>query len=525
MFSGTFLPNLLALFPVLPLCGAGISLVLGRIHFHPRLHTQSIIALGTGIVNLVLAGILLFHCVTADSLALHVGARNGPFGIVLVADAFAAIMLVLTALIYLVSIPYAIALLDDRDRMGFYPLSLFLLMGMNGTFLAGDLFNLYVFFEILVISSFVLLTLGGQRAQIRGGMRFVVLNLLASMIFLGGIAITYGVLGTLNMAHMATLLPQAAVPAWVVPVLAGLLFVAFGSKAALFPLHFWLPCSYHTTHPVVNALFGGLLTKVGLYTLFRIYPLLFPQLLSQWHILFVGVAGASIIVGTLGAMAGRTIRRVLSFKIISHIGFIFIGLALAGTGTVPAEVCLAAAIVYLVHHMIVKTALLMAGGVVESEFQSGRIHVTARGNRGLLAHRPWLGIWFFLTAISLIGIPPFSGFVGKLGLLQLMVADRQWSLMAIAIGSSILTMIVVMRLWQSFFWGRTDTLPPSPTAGPAAGWLAISPIATLVACSLIMGIFGQQVWTISTRAATQLTDQAYYIQQARLADSLADEDH
>ena len=521
------LPNLLLAFTALPLSGAGIALVTGRVHLLPRFHSQSLISLLVGLLNLLLAVFLLVYCARSEPLVLHVGGRTGPFGIMLVADVFSALMLALTAVIHLASVPYAIDLLDERDRMGFYPLSLFLLMGVNGTFLAGDLFNLYVFFEILVISSFVLVTLGGQADQIKGGLRFVVLNLLASMVFLGAIAITYGVLGTLNLAHIAMLLPQTIIPQWVMPVLAGLLFVAFGSKAALFPFHFWLPCSYHTTHPVINALFGGLLTKVGMYALFRMYPLLFPALLTQWQVLFVVLAAGSMIVGTLGALAGQTIRRALSFKIISHIGFIFVGLAVAGSPGVTLEWALAAAIVYLVHHMIVKTALLMAGGAVEHVLQAGRLPLQFTHHRGLLAHYRGLGVWFFLAAISLVGFPPFSGFVGKLGMMQLMVATGQWALLAVTVATSIVTLIVIFRLWQGFFWGRARSPRPSADSEPKAraSLLSLSPIAGLVVCSLLVGIFGQQVWSISSQAATQLADRGSYIQNAGLADHLDVEAH
>ncbi len=525
--SYSLLPNLLAAFTLVPLTGAGLALVVGRVPWLPRLHSQSALALLVGLLNLLLAIVLLVYTVQTGPLVLHVGGRTAPFGIMLVADVFAALMIALTAIIYMASVPYAIELLDDRDRMGFYPLSLFLLMGINGAFLAGDLFNLYVFFEILVITSFVLVTLGGQEDQVKGGMRFVVLNLLASMIFLGGIAVTYGVLGTLNIAHMALLLPQTSVPSWVTPVLAGLLFVAFSSKAALFPFHFWLPCSYHTTHPAINALFGGLLTKVGVYALFRMYPLLFPDLLTQWHILFVVLAAGSMLIGTLGALASQTIRRALSFKIINHVGFIFVGLALAGAPSVTVDWALAAAIVYLVHHMLVKTALLMAGGAVEHVLQAGRIPAQFPQHQGLLAHHTWLGICFFLAAASLVGIPPFSGFVGKLGLLQLMVASGQWVLLGVVIVTSIVTLLVIFRLWQGFFWGRADESRAVSPAGPnlRTGWRVLSPITGLVLCSLLVGIWGQRVWDISAEAATQLTDRGSYIRNAGLVLHLDSETH
>lgn len=506
-------PNLLVLFTLLPLFGAGLSLVIGCKHIGHRLHSQSLIALAVGIGNAFGAGYVLYFCYQVQPLVLHLGTRTGPFGITLIADTFAALMLTVTAVVYVASIPYAIDLLDGRDHMGYFPLSLFLLMGVNGTFLAGDIFNLFVFFEILVTSSFVLLTLGGQGNQIRGGMRFFVLNLLASFIFLGGIALVYGVFGTLNFAHLASLVDSALVPSWVLPVMGGLFFVAFGNKAALFPLHFWLPSSYHTTHPAVNALFAGLLTKVGIYALMRVFPLLLPELIYEWHLFFLVIAGITITVGTVGAFSHRTIRRMLNFKIIGHVGFIFLGLGMAGSSNIPMAAGLAAAIVYLVHHMLVKTALLMAGGIVEQECRTGRVFLNESWHGGLLTHRPWLGIWFFLSAISLLGMPPFSGFVGKVGIVQLLVADQQWILLTIVTVSGILTLMLVIRIWQSFFWGKTtqkDDIGSGTNRLPAK-LLAQSPVAGLVICSLLLGVFGQQIYSLSAQAAEELQDRSTYI--------------
>ena len=521
------IPNVLALFSMLPLFAAGLSLVIGHKPLGNRLHSQSLIALVAGLLNTGMAGFTLFYCTQVHPLVLHVGTRTGPLGITLVADTFAALMLMVTSLIFLASIPYAIDLLDGRDRMGYFPLALFLLMGVNGTFLAGDVFNLFVFFEILVISSFVLLTLGGQGDQIRGGMRFVVLNLLASLVFLGGIAVVYGVFGTLNFAHLAALVSLSAVPPWVLPVLGGLFFVSFGNKAALFPLHFWLPSSYHTTHPAVNALFGGLLTKVGIYSLLRVFPLILPSLIFDWHVFFLVIAGTTIAVGTLGAFSHRTIRRILSFKIIGHVGFIFLGLGMAGSGTIPVEICLAAAIVYLLHHMIVKTALLMAGGIVEHESKTGRVYLNPNPHQGLLIRRPWLGLWFFLAAISLLGVPPFSGFVGKVGIVQLLVQDQQWLLLVVVTVSSILTLMLVGRIWQSFFWGEPvqEKMIAREESRPATSLLSLSPVAGLVLCSLLMGIFGQQVWSFSAQAAKELHNRQGYVEMVGLATGPEGEQH
>lgn len=511
------LPNLLILFTCLPLLGAALCMAIGRRPIRQRLHSQNLIAAITSVVNTGMAAYVLYLTSQSGSMVLHVGNRIGPLGITLVADVFASLLLLVTGLIFLAVVPYAIDLMDGRDRLGFHPLLLFLLMGVNGAFLAGDLFNLFVFFEVLVISSFVLLTLGGQTSQIRGGLRFVVLNLLASFVFLAAIAVAYGVFGTLNLAHLASLAGQAGVPDWALPIIGGLLFVAFGNKAALFPLHFWLPSSYYTTHPAVNAVFGGLLTKVGIYALLRVFTLLLPSLLEEWHVLFLTVAGMTITVGTVGAFSQRTMRRILSFKIIGHVGFIFLGLGMVGAGALPAAVCLAATIAYLLHHMLVKTALLLAAGLVEIEFQTGRVYLRDLKRGGLLARRPWLAVWFMLAALSLLGIPPFSGFIGKVGILQLLVEDRQWALLAVVTVTSVLSLMMIMRIWQSFFWGPPDAEGVDTEDKPVSGFSAHFPVAGLVACSLFLGVFGQQLWNVSLKAAEQLQDRDTYIQRVALS--------
>ena len=260
---------------------------------------------------------------------MQMGNWPAPFGIVLVADGLTAIMLTLSAILTATTVFYAMGTLDQRSRMNYFPLLMFLLMGVNGAFLAGDLFNLYVFFEVLLMASFALLTLGGQIGQINGGIRYVLLNLLASSLFLAAAGITYGTVGTLNMAHIAVRMPTA--PPSVQLFIAGLLLIAFSSKAGLFPLFFWLPSSYHTPHPSVTALFGGLLTKVGIYTLFRIFPLIFPVYLQEWQPLILTIAGLTMLTGVFGAMAVNTMRRVLSFHVISQVGYMVMGLGLAAS--------------------------------------------------------------------------------------------------------------------------------------------------------------------------------------------------
>lgn len=495
----------------LPLIAAAFSLTIVRWGHHQAVSWHRWIALVTVTVNLAVCVRLLFYTLGTGRLVLQMGSWPAPFGITIIADGLSAILLTLTAILAVAIVPYAIGTLDQRERMNFYPLLLFLLMGVNGAFLTGDLFNLYVFFEVLLMASFVLLTLGGQESQINGGIRYVILNLLSSMVFLAAAAVAYGTLGTLNMAQLAQRLESA--PPGIQALLAGLLLIAFSSKAGLFPLFFWLPSSYHTPHPAITAFFGGLLTKVGIYTLFRVFSLLFPTYLVEWQTLILAIAGLTMLTGVFGAMAVNTVRRVLSFHIISQVGYMVMGLGLAvGGNQMLAGFGLAAGILYLVHHMIVKTALLMAGGAAEMEMQCGSL-IQSR-LRGLVGRRPVLALIFFLAAFSLAGVPPSSGFVSKLALLQSALDSERWLIAMVSLLVSFFTLMSMARLWQLAFWGApTEPIyPTAPLARRRTRWLTLAPIAVLVTLSLSIGIFSGPVFRWSDIAAQQMLDRAGYIE-------------
>ena len=512
--------NLLAVPVAAPLLTAALILLLARWGGRRRIRQQ--IALTSLALCLNLAVSLLLFRATAvqgEQFVLQMGGWSAPFGITVYGDGLSATLLLLTALVALAVYPFAVATIDyHRERMGFHPLYLFLLVGVNGAFLAGDLFNLYVFFEVLLMASFVLLTVGAQPAQTNSGIRYVVLNLLASTVFLVAAGVAYGTLGTLNMAQIAQRLPLAS-PA-VRTVFAGLLLVGFGSKAAIFPLFFWLPASYHTPPPAVTALFGGLLTKVGVYTLFRSFTLFFPDLLIEWQQTLLTIAGATMLVGALGALAQPGIRRLLSFHIISHVGFMVMGLAVALSGNQLAiGFGLGAAVLYLCHHMIIKTALIMAGGAVELHMGSDRLASIG----GLVTKQPFLALLFFLAAISLAGVPPFSGFVSKLSLLQITLDTRHWLVSGVSIFASLLTMINMMRLWRESFWGeykRPSRVPSRILQSGTRQRLILTPIAALVLLSLGLGIGGEPAFRLSMRVAQQALDRQAYINAVAPAVSL-----
>ncbi|GIV79833.1 hypothetical protein FKZ61_002820 [Litorilinea aerophila] len=515
----TLNPNWLAAPIVLPLLAAALGLPFTRWGYRNAGRWQRRIAAVAVTANLAIALVLLVYTLQGHRLVLQMGLWPAPFGITVFADGLSAIMLTLTGILAFATVFYAMGTLDQRARMNYFPLLLFLLMGVNGAFLAGDIFNLYVFFEVLLMASFALLTLGGQRNQINGGIRYVVLNLLASTLFLAAVGVIYGTVGTLNMAHLAQRLPQA--PQSVQTLVAGLLLIAFSSKAGLFPLFFWLPGSYHTPHPSVTAFFGGLLTKVGIYTLFRIYPLLFPEYLSRWQALILAIAGFTMLTGVFGAMAVNTIRRVLSFHIISQVGYMVMGLGLAmSVGQLGPSFGLAAGILYLVHHMIVKTALLMAGGAAEIEVGSGSLLRDQLS--GLLTRRPMLAFLFFFAAMSLAGVPPSSGFVSKLSLLQAALDTGHWLIAAVSLGVGLLTLMSMVRLWQKAFFGQAvqPIYPIAPLAQPQRRWLTLFPIALLVALSLAIGLFSGPVFRWSDIAARQVLDREGYIQAVAPTDQI-----
>lgn len=503
-------PTMLAMPVAIPLLFGALCLLIQGMQTPYRVRIQQILA-GIAIgANLVLALMLLAFTLSGGRMAFQMGLWPAPFGITVYIDGLSAIMLTTVGLLSALIFPFALATMDaERSRLGFYPMALFLLMGANGAFITGDLFNLYVFYEVLLMSSFVLLTLGGTPSQINGGIRYVVLNLMGSMMLLLAAGITYGTLGTLNMAHIAVRMGGA--PYLVQAVIAGLLLIAFGAKAAAFPVFFWLPSSYHTPHPAVTALFSGVLTKVGMYSLFRTFPLFFPWLLDEWQPLILSIAGLTMVIGVLGAFAQPTIRRLLSFHIISQIGYMFMGLGVAMAPT-PYGVGfgLALAILFLVHNQIVKTALLLGGGAVELETGTGKLNELG----GVVALRPFQAALFFIAAFSLAGFPPTSGFIGKLGLLEVTFASGSWIIAAVSVFVSLLTTMSMIRLWQYVFWGKPHSKyrMPAKLATQSASTAMTVPVLILVVLSIAIGVMAQPALDAVQVAASQVIDRVGYVE-------------
>ncbi|MBQ0885287.1 Na+/H+ antiporter subunit D [Streptomyces sp. RM72] len=435
--------NALVPLPVLlPLCVTGLKLAIG-----PRLHRfQRFISLAVLGAVLVLSVVLMVAADRHGPLSVHLGDFAPPVGITLVADRLAGLMLTVSSAVTLLVLVYSLgqgmADRDDQAPVGvFHPAYLILVAGVSCTFLAGDLVNLYVGFEIMLVASFVLLTIGGTATRIRAGSTYVIISLFSSVLFLVAIAMTYAVAGTVNFAQLAERLQE--VPLGVRTLLEAMLLTVFAIKAAVFPLAAWLPDSYPTAPAPVTAVFAGLLTKVGVYSMLRTQTLLFPG--HRLGDLLMLAALASMAVGILGAVAQTDLKRVLSFTLISHIGYMVFGIALAGRGSI------AGAIVYVAHHITVQTTLFLVAGLVER--RDGTTELTRLG--GLAKAAPLLAVLFLVPALNLAGIPPLSGFIGKLGLMRAGVADGggwAWALVAGSAATSLLTLYVMAKVWNLAFW-------------------------------------------------------------------------
>lgn len=481
---------------VVPLLGAGLALIFGR---RPRI--QALISLGAISGVFVAAIALMYASHTGGPQVVNVGAWGAPVGIALVVDRLSALMLAVSAVVLLGVLVYSLAqgLADGPEGAPltiFHPTYMVLAAGVANAFISGDLFNLYVGFEILLGASFVLLTLGGTGERIRAGSIYVIVSLVSSVLFLVAIAMIYAATGTVNLAHLSERLGE--LPQDFQFVLQAVLLIAFLVKAAVFPMSAWLPDSYPTAPAPVTAVFAGLLTKVGVYAIIRTQTLLFSD--SRMDTILLIAAIITMLVGIIGAVAQDDLKRLLSFTLVSHIGYMVFGIALS------TQMGLSAAIFYVAHHITVQTALFLVAGLVERH--SGTTSLEQLGGLARLA--PGLAILFFVPAMNLAGIPPFSGFLGKIGLLQAGV-DAATPLAYTAVGASLLTSLLtlyaVAKAWNKAFWQPADEeLIPRRTPRSMYG-----PAAALAAIGVIFVVIAGPLYTYTDHAARDLTARTPYI--------------
>ncbi len=460
----------------------------------------------------VVIGILLLQTVLSDGiLVLQLGNWQAPMGISFVADVFSAVMVVITTVmafavsVYSVSsMRHQVGLQDARRSIQFayYPLLNIMYMGINGAFLTGDIFNLYVWFEVMLISSFVLLSLGQRKFQLEGTFKYVSINLLSSTFFLMGIGLLYALTGTLNMADLALKVPQVAEQGMVMLV-AVFFLLAFGIKSAVFPLFFWLPASYHTPPISISAIFAGMLTKVGVYSLIRVFSLIFVTNVAYTHNILLWIAGFTMLFGVMGAAVQYDIRRILSFHIISQIGYMLMGLALF------SPLAMAGAVFYIMHHIIVKANLFLVGGLVERV--SGQFDVRKVG--GLLNAYPLLAVLFLIPALSLAGIPPLSGFWSKFLVIKAGIDLQSWIIVFVALFVGLLTLFSMIKIWNEGFWAPAPSDAPDFTERLLSSRIIfmVLPVALLASITLWIGFFPEPFFRIAEQAANQLLNPQEYI--------------
>lgn len=486
---------------VLPIVLPMIAAALGLTAWRNRRAQRAFALLSAG--GQMAAALWLFAAVERKGIiAVQIGNWPAPFGITLVADLLSAIMVVMSAVLGLSVVIYSMRAMDrERESFGYYPLLSVLLMGVNGAFLTGDIFNLYVWFEVMLMASFVLLALGGERAQLEGSIKYVTLNLISSAIFLASVGILYGVAGSLNLADLSIRLRDHIRPG-LDTTLAVLFLVAFGIKAGLFPLFFWLPASYHTPPAAVSAIFSALLTKVGVYALLRVFTLLFTANADFTHHLILILAGLTMLIGVLGAAAQDEFRRILSFHIVSQIGYIVMGLGLY------SRMALAGAIFFMAHSMLAKSNLFLISGVVHRI--SGSYDLKKLG--GLYQSHPWLAICFLLSAMSLAGLPPLSGFFGKLTLIMSGIEQGAYITAATALVVSILTLFSMTKIWAAAFWRPQPAADAAASAGPvpALGVMMI-PVTVLALLMVVLGVGAEYFLGLALRASEQLLAPDEYV--------------
>jgi multicomponent Na+:H+ antiporter subunit D len=459
------------------------------------------VAIVSALMQLIIS-LLIINLVLNEGIQVtQIGNWPAPYGITIVADLFSAIMLVLSGIIALVISIYTVTgLSGDYHKGSFYPLMAVLLMGVNGAFVTGDVFNLYVWFEVMILASFVLLTMGGTRKQMYGGMKYMTMNLVSSMIFLAGIGVLYGQAGTLNMADLAVKVREAG-PSSMLSVSAMLFFVAFGIKAALFPFFFWLPASYYTPPVVITALFSGLMTKVGMYSMIRFFTLIFVHEQEFWQPLILTVGGLTMVIGVLTAASQYDIRRILSFHIISQIGYMVMGLGLYTVAGV------AGAIYFVAHNIITKTNTFLAAGIVNHI--KGTFDLKALG--GLYKSYPFIALLMFIPAMGLAGIPPLSGFFGKLLLIIAGIESEQYLITGVAVWVSLITLFSMIKIWNEGFWKKQPE-KVAVTKGARVPFTMVLPVIILALLTIIMGVFAEPFIHISTQAGEQLVNPTEYIQ-------------
>ncbi len=452
-------------------------------------------------ISMLFVSLALFYLTcTRGILVFCAGGWDAPFGVTFVLDRLACIMVLTSSILSFTGTLFSLETIDsEKETHGFYALWQFLIMGINGTFVTGDMFNLFVFFEIMLIASYTILVIGSSRAQLRETFKYLAINVVSAVIFLIALGCLYAVAGTLNMADLAQKLRMLPDENGMIALIALLLFVAFGVKGAIFPFYVWLPQVHTVAAASVSSIFSGLLIKVGVYALLRVFTLIFVGDVAFTHTFIAVVAVCTMVLGVFGAVSQMNYKRILAYHSISQVGYMIAGLGLF----TPASI--AGAIYFIVHHAIVKSCLFLTAGVAEKI--TGTKELQKMG--GLMAQAPLLSWLFFIAALSLAGVPPLSGFFGKLTLIKAAAAIPSYFMIAFAMAVGVLTLFSMIKIFLYAYWHQAPQVYV-PEEGFRC-FYALIPCIILVLLTVLMGIFAQPILSLCDDAAAQLINPEEYI--------------
>jgi multicomponent Na+:H+ antiporter subunit D len=485
--------NLLILPVILPFFIGTLLILFAKNH-----PVQRVISIIASVVMVAVSTYLAWLVYHEGILVLTLGDWAAPFGIVLVGDTLATMMVAVSSIVGLVCLLFATqTIARKRQTYYFYPFYFFLMVGVNGAFLTGDLFNLFVFFEVMLVSSYMLIVMGGTKYQLRESFKYVVINVFASVLFIIGVAYLYAVTGTLNMAHLAQRIAEVE-QTGILNVIAVLFFVVFAMKGGLFPLYFWLPNAYSGPPAAVTALFGGLLTKVGIYAILRTFTLIFTHNTDFLHQFILIIAGLTMVIGGIGAVSQFDFRKILSFHIISQVGYMVMGLG------IYTQLAIAGAIYFIVHNMIVKTALFLFAGA--TQYVTGTSDLKKMG--GVLKTHPVLGWLFGIAAISIAGIPPFSGFFSKLAVILGGFLAGNYVIAGVGLAVGMLTLFSMIKIFSYVFWGEQKHSEEQAAIKVDRLLWAIVPLIVLTTA---LGFGAEPMFQYTMQAAEQIIDPSIYI--------------
>jgi multicomponent Na+:H+ antiporter subunit D len=453
------------------------------------------------ILNMVWAGTLLYQVQLNDMVKVEMGSWPAPYGIVLMADRFSSFLLFVASIIIVATVFYSLQAIDEeRMNTGYFQFLYGVVMGVNGSFMAADLFNLYVWFEVMLMASFILMSHGGERKQLEGSIKYLMLNLISSFFFVAGIGLLYGKLGSLNLADIAQKMKAINDVSGILFSPLILIIVGFAIKGALFPFFFWLPASYHTPPSVVSALFAGLLSKVGIYSIIRFYTLILFSAQGVWDTVILWLGISSMVIGAVTATSQYHFRKILSFHIISQIGYVIVGLAFFSVNSI------AAAIFFLGHNMLAKTNTYLVAGWIEA--QSGLADIKKVG--GFFKQNKLWSTLFFISAFSLAGIPPLSGFVGKFGIIKSGIETGYVWVALIALAIGLFTLFSMLKIWIEVFWKEPPVIE-QPAISRQPGYGMVVGAFLLASATVLMGLAGMPIMDFCIQAAEDLMNPDKYI--------------